>query len=137
MFKELRFKDYDFRLRTNGTRREIYDVIRNKWVKITPEEWVRQNIIRWLNDELSIPFSRISTEAGISVNRLKKRVDIIVYNETFEPEMVIECKAPTIKLDEKTLMQVSNYNSAIAAPKIMITNGQTYIIIKHQRGSST
>lgn len=129
MYNELQFKEYDFRLRIKNERREIYDVIRRKWVKITPEEWVRQNIIRWLNDEKGIPFTRISSETGLIVNKLNKRADIIVYDKELNPEIIIECKAPNIKLDEKVLMQAINYNSTLTAKQIMITNGRHYLLI--------
>lgn len=129
MYNELQFKEYDFRLRIKNERREIYDVIRRKWVKITPEEWVRQNIIRWLNDEKGIPFTRISSETGLIVNKLNKRADIIVYDKELNPEIIIECKAPNIKLDEKVLMQAISYNSTLTAKQIMITNGHHYLLI--------
>lgn len=103
----------------------IFDEIRRRWLLLTPEEWVRQNFIQYLIGEKNYPSTLIALEKEIRLGELKKRFDILVYNKDHQPGMMIECKAPSIKLDEKTLQQVLRYNISVPVRFIVITNGNT------------
>jgi hypothetical protein len=112
-----------FRTRSREGQMELFDDIRKIWVKITPEEWVRQNFIQWLILEMKYPSAMIAIEKELTLGVLKKRFDALIYNRNHEPWMMIECKAPEVDLSEKTIMQILRYNMAIPVPFLVITNG--------------
>ncbi len=93
------------------------------WVKLTPEEWVRQNFIQYLIKKLHYPAAYIAVEKEIQLGELKKRFDILIYNNLHQPLMMIECKAPEVALDEKVLQQLLRYNISVPVSFFVITNG--------------
>jgi predicted type IV restriction endonuclease len=104
----------------------IFDIIRKKYVVLTPEEWVRQHFINYLIQELKYPKSLFRIEGSLSYNKLQKRSDILIYNRDGKPWMLIECKSPTIKLTQKAFNQVAVYNMTIGAQYIAVTNGMVH-----------
>jgi len=102
---------------------EIFDVIRRKWLVLTPEEWVRQNILLFLLIKKSYPASLISVEKEIKLGELKKRCDIVIYNRNSDPWMIIECKEMNVPLSQKTLEQILRYHIALPAKFLIISNG--------------
>ena len=121
--RELNFPTYDFKVKRDGDKLQIFDRIRKKWFILQPEEWVRQHVIWFLIEEKKYPESLIAIEKSLKVNQLTKRFDIVLYNTNATPIMIIECKAPEIKIDDKTLHQALRYNSVIKAPYLLLTNG--------------
>ena len=105
----------------------VFCVVRKKKLVLTPEEWVRQHIIHYLIHHLSTPIGLISSEAGIKVNKLERRCDILVYGPDKKIKVLIECKAPDIPINEKVLHQIAQYNSKIQADYLWLSNG-----IKHK-----
>lgn len=120
---ELKFPDPSFKFRKSADQPQVFDELRQKWVALQPEEWVRQNIVNWLIKEKDVPASLIAVEKTLSSEKTAMRFDLLIYDRTHQPWMIIECKAPEIKLDEKVLMQVLSYNVKIPVPFLMITNG--------------
>jgi hypothetical protein len=116
----------------------IFDTLRKKFVVLTPEEWVRQHFVNYLIAQ-KYPKSLIKIEQGLSVNDLKKRSDIVVYNREGKPWMVVECKNPLVPVNEATLTQVAAYNSTYKASFIAVTNGleHYYFSTDWQAGSVT
>lgn len=102
---------------------KIFCTIRKKNLVLTPEEGVRQNFINYLITQKNYPKSLISVEGEIKVNNLRKRYDILVWDRDLEPFMLIECKAPSIKITQQTLDQVSIYSQSIDAKYFLLTNG--------------
>lgn len=102
---------------------EIFDEIRKKWLVLTPEEWVRQNILQYLLIEKKYPASLIAIEKEIKLGELKKRCDIVIYNRNAQPWMIIECKEMKVPLTQKTLEQLLRYHLALPVPYLIITNG--------------
>lgn len=102
---------------------EIFDPVRKKWLILTPEEWVRQNIIQFLLFKQKYPLSLISVEKEIKLADLKKRYDIVVYNRQTQPWMIIECKEMNVALSEKTMEQILRYHISVPAKYLVITNG--------------
>jgi len=98
-------------------------LIRKKRLQLTPEEWVRQHFIAFLTNNLGYATERISIEKGLNYFGLKKRWDIVVYDRDFKPEILIECKAPHVKLNEKALLQTLNYQNQLQCKFIALTNG--------------
>ena len=101
----------------------IFDDIRRVWITMTDEEWVRQNFIQYLIQIHHYPASMIAVEKEIHLGELKKRFDILVYDKQHQPWMLIECKSPDVKLDEKTFQQILRYNISIPVTFLVITNG--------------
>ncbi len=111
------------KVRQKGPVNEIFDAIRKKWLVLTPEEWVRQNILLYLLLEKNFPSSLISVEKEIKLAGLKKRYDIVVFNRQTLPWMIIECKEMNTTLSEKTMEQILRYHISIPSKYLIITNG--------------
>ena len=101
----------------------IFDMIRKKYLVLTPEEWVRQHFIHYLIAELKYPKSLFRIESSLTYNKLQKRSDILVFNREAKPWMLIECKSPDIKLSQKAFNQVAVYNMTVNAKFVAVTNG--------------
>ena len=113
-----------FRFKEENGKEMIFDFIRRQWLLLNEEEWVRQNFIQFLVQELKYPSELIAVEKEIQLGDLKKRFDILVYDRDHRPWMLVECKAGEIVLDEKVLLQVLRYNISMPANFLVITNGQ-------------
>ncbi|MFN5327441.1 MAG: type I restriction enzyme HsdR N-terminal domain-containing protein [Bacteroidota bacterium] len=118
----LSFPEPDFKVQNSGRGPEIWDRFRKKWVMLQPEEWVRQNVLNWLVKVHQIPESLISVEKGLQ-DASKKRYDILVFNQSHQPWMMVECKSTETMLDESVLMQILSYHSSVQVNYIAITNG--------------
>jgi len=104
----------------------IFDIIRKKYLVLQPEELVRQLLVQYLIEK-GYPKEKIQVEKGLVVNGLQRRFDIIAYDSQFEPYLLVECKAHTVKIDQSTFDQMASYNLAVRAPYLMACNGvQTY-----------
>lgn len=112
----------DFRMKHEDGKEWIFDSFRKQWVRLTPEEWVRQNMLQYLLQILKYPASLIAVEKEIALGELKKRFDILVYRDA-KPWMIIECKEMNVPLSESVLKQILNYNITVQAAFIIITNG--------------
>lgn len=102
----------------------IWDKIRKRFVTLSLEEWVRQNFIAYLTKTKSYPAPLMAIEKEIRLGELKKRCDIVVYKDS-RPWMIIECKEPQVRLDEKVLRQILGYNMSLQVPYLVLTNGET------------
>jgi hypothetical protein len=109
----------------------ILDVYRKKKLIVTPEEWVRQHLLRYLVEEKNYPAALISSEGGIKVNRLARRYDALIYDKSGKPLVLIECKAPSVKLNQAVFDQVIAYNHNLKAKYIIVTNGLKHYCCKH------
>ncbi|HMG13917.1 MAG TPA: type I restriction enzyme HsdR N-terminal domain-containing protein [Saprospiraceae bacterium] len=103
----------------------LFDPIRKYLIKLTPEEMVRQSLLIYLLEEFPAYRSKIAVEKEIKVNLRKKRFDMLIYDASHKPMMLIECKAPTVKITQSVMDQVAWYNVALRAPYLLITNGET------------
>ncbi|MBI4945650.1 MAG: type I restriction enzyme HsdR N-terminal domain-containing protein [Bacteroidetes bacterium] len=121
----LNLPEYSFRIRQGEKGNQIFDRVRKKFVALTPEEWVRQNFIRYIIEEKKYPAALIAVETGLKYNRLKKRSDITVYDKQGKIWMIIECKAPEVKISQDAFQQVAVYNmSGKSKTKFLaVTNG--------------
>lgn len=107
---------------------QIFDPVRKKNVERTPEEEVRQGVISNLMGFMEVPATHIAVEHGFKFNGLQYRADIIVYDKALSPVLLVECKAPSVKLSDSVIDQVIRYNMVLNVPYIMITNGErTYL----------
>ncbi|GAB3013123.1 type I restriction enzyme HsdR N-terminal domain-containing protein [uncultured Cyclobacterium sp.] len=108
----------------------VFDPIRKKKLLLTPEEWVRQHITHYLVEHMNYPGSLIALEKGLKYNALQKRFDILVLDRSGASFFLIECKAPEVKLSQKTVEQVCVYNNKFNAPYICISNGRMHYCLK-------
>jgi len=119
----LNFPKFTFRFKNSENKISIFDVIRKKFVILQPEEWVRQHCVQYLIDVKGYPKSLINVEKELKVNNLKKRYDIVIFNIDGSIHLIVECKAPKIKIKQNTFDQVARYNLALSATYLMVTNG--------------
>lgn len=117
-----RFQDRLKLKQVNG-KRFVWDFIRSKWLVLQPEEMVRQLLIHYLLEDLGINKNKIAIEKGLTVNTLQKRCDILIYDKVFSPLLLIECKAPAIKLNQSVFEQIAQYNLALKVPYLLVSNG--------------
>jgi type I site-specific restriction endonuclease len=110
-------------------------LLRKKPVVLTPEEWVRQHLIHYLVAHKSLAQGRLAVEVSLKVNSLSKRADIVYYDETLQPQLVVECKAPEIKLTSETVFQIATYNSQLNSKFLLISNGLDHFIFENTNGS--
>ncbi|MBC3758868.1 type I restriction enzyme HsdR N-terminal domain-containing protein [Hyunsoonleella sp. SJ7] len=120
---KLNFPTYQFRFKNSENKVLIFDIIRKKFVVLQPEEWVRQNCVHFLIEDKNYPKSLINVEKELKVNGLKKRYDIVVFKPSGEIEIVVECKAPNIEIDQNVFDQIARYNLELRADVLMVTNG--------------
>jgi hypothetical protein len=123
----VQYPEPQFRMKNENGKQYIFDSIRKVWLLLTEEEWVRQNFVNHLITHLHYPSTVIALEKEISLNDLKKRFDILVYDKEHKPWMLIECKEPSVNLSEDVLQQVLRYNISVPVEYIVITNGSTTV----------
>lgn len=120
---EVIFSAYNFRKESRDEKEFIFDDVRKKFVALTPEEWVRQHVLHYLIHEKKYPRALIAVETQIDLNDTIKRCDAVVYSRDSKPILIIECKAPEEKLDEKVFEQIARYNLKLRVPYWWVTNG--------------
>ena len=131
---KLIFPPFSPRIKDIDGEKHIWDSLRQKWLVLTPEEWVRQHVIAWLVSHRGIPALRISQEYPVKVNSLNQRADIVVMNKFAKPHILVECKAPDVKIDDEVAMQAVRYNAVVKANYIMLTNGKQAYCYEHFNG---
>jgi predicted type IV restriction endonuclease len=122
---------FDVKLKGENEQTYIFDIIRKKYLVLTPEEWVRQHLVHLLINQYGYPKGMFRLEKGHQYNELTKRTDIMVYNADNQVILLAECKAHYEKINQKTLTQAMNYNLHYQSPLILISNGtQTFCFQK-------
>ncbi len=121
--QQLNLPSYSFRIRNEDGLDFIFDPYRRKYVRLTPEEWVRQNFVTWLVKERSFPASVIIMEKSMTYNKMHKRCDVLVYDRRGKPVLMIECKAPGVKIRREVFDQIAVYNLVFRVPYLLVTNG--------------
>lgn len=123
----VQYPEPKFKMKNENGKQYIFDTIRKIWLLLTEEEWVRQNFVNYLIHQLNYPSTVIAVEKEISLNDLKKRFDILVYDNQHKPWMLVECKEPKVNLSEDVLQQVLRYNISVPVEYIVITNGNSTV----------
>jgi hypothetical protein len=125
-----------FATRLKSGKEEVFDPIRRKWVRLTPEEEVRQMLLRDLVENYQVPAGLISVEFPLMVNSMEKRCDAVVFDNELKPLMIVECKARNVTLNQDVMVQASTYNLKLKVPFLLITNAnQQYCCkIDHKKG---
>jgi len=119
----LNFPKFNFRVKNTENQLRIFDIVRKKFVVLQPEEWVRQHVVHYFIHYKKYPLSHINVEKKLTINGMTKRYDVIVHNPNGSIEILIECKSPSIKIDQSTFDQLAKYNLSANSNYLMITNG--------------
>lgn len=122
----LNLPTYPFKIKSSENKYFIFDIVRKKYMVLTPEEWVRQHMIHYLISAKNYPISLIAVEKKVTVNKLTKRTDILVFNTKGTPHIIVECKAPSIKITQEAFDQIARYNLKLEANYLIVTNGLTH-----------
>ena len=126
----LNLPEYNFKIIKRNSVLKIFDEIRKKYIVLIPEEWVRQNFIRYLITEKSFPLSLTAVEMSLEINNLKKRADIVVFGKNRDVKVLIECKAPEVNITQKAFDQIARYNMKFQAEYLIVTNGLKHFCCK-------
>lgn len=126
--QKLNLPIYSIKLKKEENKTLVFDPIRKKHIILTPEEWVRQNFIKFLIEEKNYPTSLMAVEMGIDLFNTKKRCDIVLYNTKGLPHMIVECKAPSIKISQDTFDQIARYNMTLKTDLLVVTNGLQHYV---------
>lgn len=121
--QELNFPKFEYRFKSTENKVSIFDVIRKKFIILQPEEWVRQHCVHYLINVKNYPKSLINVEKELTINGLKKRYDIVVFNSDGSIYLIVECKSHSITINQDTFDQIARYNLALNAEYLMVTNG--------------
>lgn len=133
---QLNLPPFEYKVTKIGEKPHIFDIVRRKYLLITPEEWVRQHVLHWLINQHRYPKSLIRTESGLHYNQLAKRSDILVYDRQGKTFLLVECKASHIALTEAVLEQAIRYNAILKAPYLLISNGLEHFLYKIYQGEA-
>lgn len=115
-------ENYQIRLKQAQDKLYIFCLIRKNWMIYTPEEWVRQHVLKFLMDDLGYSSSAIALEVPIPINGMRKRADIVVYQQE-KPLIMVECKATNVPISQATFDQIARYNIVLGSQFLMVTNG--------------
>lgn len=119
----LNLPSFEYRIKKEEDKHFIFDEIRKKYLVLTPEEWVRQHFVHFLIHTKGYAKGLIRLEGGLTYNKLQKRTDILVFDNQGVPGLLVECKAPEVKINQKVFEQVAVYNKQVKANIIVVTNG--------------
>lgn len=114
----------------------VWCVARKKTLLLTPEEWVRQHVIHYLVNDLKVPLGLIASEVSLSINKLSRRCDLIVFSKESQPLLLIECKAVDVPLTENVFQQIAQYNFKLNVDYLMMTNGVHHVFCKIDRANN-
>ncbi len=121
--RKLNLPEYEFRFKQEGESLYVFDVFRKRYVMFTPEEEVRQRFARYLIEEKEFPTALMLTEYTLMLNEMTRRCDILVHKPAGHPAVLVECKAPEVKISQETFDQVARYNLVFNVKYLMVTNG--------------
>jgi len=127
--QKLNLPQYLIKLKEDEGVKYIFDAIRKKYLVLQPEEWVRQNFIQFLIQDKNYPASLIEIEKGLKLNELQKRADVLIHKDA-QPIVLIECKAPAIKINQEVFEQIARYNQVFKVPYLIVTNGMEHYCAK-------
>jgi type I site-specific restriction endonuclease len=126
---KLNFPEFEFKLKKTESKTFIFDFVRKRYFLLTPEEWVRQHVLHFLVSN-KIPTTHSAVEKKITINNLNKRFDVVVFDRNYNPLMLVECKSPSVEINQGVFDQISIYNLKIRSKFLMITNGLNNLYFK-------
>lgn len=136
-YPKLNLPHATLRLREVDSSYEVWDALRGRWLCLTPEEWVRQHFIHFMTTSMGVEPHRLAQEYRLRLNGRDMRADIVLFSRSGEPSLMVECKAPTVRIDQTVFDQIGAYNLALSIEYLVVTNGLTHYVcrIDHQNRS--
>ena len=134
---DLNIPDQNIKIKSINSKNYILDFLRKKHLVLTPEEWVRQNLVSYFINDLNYPKGLIKTESSLKYNNLKKRSDILIYNNDMTHYMIVECKSYKMKLNKSHLNQSAMYNKIYRSRYLMVSNGMEHIVCEYDWENET
>jgi len=129
--QKLNLPSYNFNIKsTENNKTQIFDNLRRKFVSLTPEEWVRQNFIKYLIEEKNFPQGLIAVEYAIAISNNTHRSDIVCFDKKGKARLIVECKAPSIKITQEVFEQAARYNMNLKTDYLILTNGLSHYCCK-------
>ncbi len=128
--QRLNLPEYQFNIKNKDNTFVILDTLRKRWVTLTPEEWVRQNFVRFLIEDREFPAALMNNEISLTQNGIKRRCDTLVADRQGAPLVIVEYKAPTVEITQKTFDQIVRYNMVLKARYLIVSNGMTHYCCK-------
>jgi len=125
----LNLPGFDYKLKEIDGKLYIFDILRRKYVFLTPEEWVRQHFVHLLINQYQYPKALMKNEGALKYNRMARRTDIVIFDQGGDPFMVVECKGANIPISQSTFDQAAQYNHTLKAPYLTVTNGLEYYCV--------
>ncbi len=119
----LNLPTFELKMKDDGSKKSIFDVIRRKYVALTPEEWVRQHFVHYLMEQLGYPQELLANEVEVSLNGMSRRCDTVLYNRDLEARMIVEYKAPSIPITQNVFNQIMRYNMVLHVDYLVVSNG--------------
>lgn len=133
----LNLPDFSHRISVNAANNTLFDAIRKKHLKVTPEEWVRQNFVWFLIDHMQYPAGLLALEMQLKLNTLIRRCDIVGFDKSGKAKLIVECKAAHISINQKTFDQIATYNLKLKVDFLIVTNGlQHYCCLMDYKNNS-
>ena len=126
----LKLPKYEIKVQRDGDNQLIFDILRRKYIALTPEEWVRQHFIHYLIEHKGYPATMLANEVQLQVGDKSLRADTVLYDKQLRPRMIIEYKAPTVTVTQKVFNQIFAYNLLLKADYLIVTNGLSHYICK-------
>lgn len=120
---KINYPEHTFKIKKENNIESIFDTFRKRWIVLTPEEWVRQNILQYLTEVKKYPSALIAIEKEIYLGELKKRCDVVIYDRNSLPWMIIECKEMNSKINRKAVEQILRYHLTLPAKYLVISTG--------------
>ncbi len=121
--QRLNLPEFEFVYQQVGEIRTIFDPIRKRYVRLTPEEWVRQHLVQYLIQDRGFPQSLIAIERGFAFQGMQRRADVVVYDRSGKPVLMAECKSPDVSIKQAAFDQIARYNTVVQARYLLVTNG--------------
>ena len=129
----LNLPQYSFRTSEKQGKKLIFDGFRRRWVAFSPEEWVRQNFARYLTEVKHFPASLVAIERSLRINQRDFRTDIVLFSKSGMPLVVVECKAPAVKITQHVFDQIARYNLDLRVSYLIVTNGLMHYCCKFEQ----
>ncbi len=126
----LNLPPFDIKLQGTAEHPRIFDILRRRYVALTPEEWVRQSFVHYLTDHLGYPSTMLANEVQLQVGDKVLRADSVLYDRQLRPRVIVEYKAPTVPITEKVFEQIAIYNMLLHADYLMVSNGLKHYCCK-------
>lgn len=131
LLPELNFPKINTRFQNNDKEiLQIFDIVRKKFVVLTPEEWVRQHVIHFLINFKRVPISCMAIEKQLILNNTKRRTDVLIYNTSLQPVLIVECKSSDVNINQETINQALRYNLELKVPYVFLSNGLKHICLQ-------